>query len=434
MKIVLAIVAILLLGFTVTYQFVEPAPPKTLKMATGREGGAYHHFALKYQKQLAQEKIQLEIQPTAGSIEALQQLKSGAVSVALIQGGTAMGSEFTEDLESLACLFYEPVWVFHRKELPVEYLFNLVGKRIAIGEVGSGIRALSLQLLQDNQVTAENSTFLEISSKEAAKRLIQGEIEAAFFVMSPTAELITQLLKEPTIELLSFKRHLAYAHHYSFLTSFTLGEGMIDLSHNIPATEKILLATTANLVARSDLHPDLTRLLLREVSKIHHPGGFLEKKGEFPNEKFAELPVNAGASHYLQYGASWLEKIFPFWIASKLDRLKVMLIPIIFMLLPILKGIIPLYRWQIRYKIFRWYADLREIERDIPKISQIDLIDREIARLKLLQHELIEVVSVPLSYMWELYLLRMHISLLLQRLEEQRLALSNNESQMLSHP
>ncbi|OQW95225.1 MAG: hypothetical protein BWK79_03165 [Beggiatoa sp. IS2] len=434
MKIAFSLIFILLLGFIIAYQFVEPSPPRALQMATGREGGAYHHFGLMYQKQLAQEKVQLAIQPTAGSVEALKLLKSGAVSVALVQGGTAADLESTEGLESLACLFYEPVWVFHRKEQPVEYLFNLLGKRIAIGETGSGTRALALQLLKDNQITAENSTFLEISSQESAQQLTQGEVDVAFFVMSPTAELIIQLLQNPAIELLSFKRHLAYTHHYSFLTSLTLGEGMVDLTHNIPAKEKILLATTASLVARSDLHPDSARLLLKEAIKIHQSGGLLETKGEFPNEKFVELPMNELASRYLQQGPSWLEKIFPFWVSSKLERLKIMLIPIVFMLLPLIKGIIPLYRWQIRHKIFRWYADLRTIERRIPKIDQVELVDQEILRLKALQHELIEIVSVPLSYMWELYLLRMNISLLLQRLEERRIALLEvDKSEVLSN-
>lgn len=418
MKLWFSLIFIILLSFIAAYQFVESPPPQTFTIATGREGGAYHRFALQYQQQLAKEGVNIEVQPTAGSVAALKLLQAGDVEIALVQGGTASELESVDGLESLACLFYEPVWLFHRRGYPLNYLSDLRGQRVNIGELGSGTRPLALQLLKDNGITAENTTFIEVSHKEGAQQLKDGKIEAAFFVMSPSSELILELVRHPELELLTFKRHLAYTHRYSYLASLKLGEGMFDLEHNIPAQDKTLLSTTASLVTHSDLHPDMIRLLLREAIKIHGPGGFLEHKGDFPNEKYVELPMNSIASQYLQHGPSWLESLFPFWLASKLERLKIMLIPIIFLLIPLLKGIIPLYNWQIRYKVFRWYGELRKIEQEIPQIHEPQRIEQEIKQLKNLQHELIEVVSVPLSFMWELYLLRMHITFLLERLEE----------------
>jgi hypothetical protein len=37
-------IAILLLSFLFAYQFVKPAPPKHLLLATGQDGGAYQHY------------------------------------------------------------------------------------------------------------------------------------------------------------------------------------------------------------------------------------------------------------------------------------------------------------------------------------------------------------------------------------------------------
>jgi len=416
-KIGIIIVAVILLTLIIAYQFVEPPPPDEIRIATGREGGGYHTFALEYQKRLADEQFQLDIQPTAGSIEVLKQLKSGEVSVGLVQGGTAKAVS-TEGLQSLASLFYEPVWVFYRKALSFEYLFELRGKRIAVGEEGSGTRPIAVQLLLDNQVTEDNSTFVGLSSKEADQQLADGEIDAAFFVMSPKSSTIIKLLDNPKIELLSFKRHLAYSSRYSFLTSVQIGEGMINLEKNIPREDKTLLAATASLVARQDLHPDIVFLLLDTLIQVHKEGGLLENKDQFPSTQFVEFPMNQNAGHYLENGPSWLQSIFPFWIASTLDRLKIMLIPLIAILLPLFKGAFPLYRWSIRFKIFRWYAMLRQIDSEIDGIADLEAIKAEIQKMKSLQKELIEQVSVPLSYMGEFYGLRMHIRLVLKRLEE----------------
>jgi uncharacterized protein len=416
-KIAIMIIGVILLTLVIAYQFVDPPPPDEIRIATGREGGGYHGFALEYQKQLADEKFKLDIQPTAGSIEVLKRLQSGEVSIGLVQGGTAK-TVSTQGLQSLASLFYEPVWVFYRKALSFEYLFDLRGKRIAVGEEGSGTRPIAVQLLEDNHVTQDNSTFAALSSKEAAKQLAEGKIDAAFFVMSPKSSTILNLLDNPKIELLSFKRHLAYSMRYSFLTSVEIGEGMINLERNIPKEDKILLAATASLVAREDVHSDIIHLLLKTLVKTHQEGGLLEKKDQFPSAKFVEFPMNQNAQQYLEHGPSWLQTFFPFWIASTLDRLKIMLIPLIAIMIPLLKGAFPLYRWSIRFKIFRWYGMLRDIDRDIDGIADLEAIKAEMQRMKSLQKELTEQVSVPLSYMGEFYGLRMHIRLVINRLKE----------------
>jgi TRAP transporter TAXI family solute receptor len=419
-KVWIVTIAIIFLSFLIAYQFVEPPPPKEIGIATGREGGGYYKFSLQYQKLIAKEGFELNIQPTAGSIEVLQKLKSGEVSVGLVQGGTAKEVEGVEGLQSLASLFYEPVWVFHRKDLPIKNLFDLRGKRIAVGENGSGTKPLAMQLLDINHVTSDNSTLLNISSKQAAEKLVAGEIDAAFFVTSPKATVITELLTNSKIDLLSFRRYQAYSSRYPFLTHVEIGEGMIDLENNIPHKNKILLAATASLVARKDLHSDLIQLLLKSLIKVHKNGGMLEKQDQFPSNKFVEFPINSKAEHYLISGPSLLEKIFPFWLATSIDRLKIMLIPLIAILLPLFKGVLPIYNFTIRYKIFRWYEELREIDEQIHDLTDINIIDEKIERLKSLQKELIQQVSVPLSYMGEFYGLRMHIKLVLERLQERR--------------
>jgi TRAP transporter TAXI family solute receptor len=418
-KVWMPIVVVVLLSLIIAYQFVEPAPPGEIRIATGREGGGYHSFALKYQEHLAEQHLKLDIQPTAGSIEVLKLLKSGTVPVGIVQGGTG-NTVSPEGLKSIASLFYEPLWVFYRRGLPIEYLFDLRGKRIAVGEVGSGTLPIASQLLQDNKVTQDNTTFLNLSSKVAMEKLIANEIDAAFFVMSPTSSTISKLLIHSDIELLSFKRDEAYSSRYPFLTTVKLGEGVIDLENNVPRQDKVLLAATASLVARDDLHPDIIHLLLTTIIKVHKAGGLLEKTDQFPSDKFVDFPMNEAAGQYLRNGPSWLHNIFPFWVASNLDRLKILLIPLIVVMLPLLKGALPLYRWGIRFKIFRWYGILREVDSKIHNLTDLTEIEAECKRMKGLQKELIEQVSVPLSYMGEFYGLRVHMKLVLQQLDERR--------------
>ena len=140
-------------AFVLAYQFIKPAPPDRVVMATGSVDGAYHAFARRYAESLAREGIELELRPTAGSVENLGLLHRGDVSIALVQGGVETPGDDALDavaLQSLGSVFYEPLWLFHRRDRDVRDLRDRAGRRIAVGPQGSGTRALVAGLLADN--------------------------------------------------------------------------------------------------------------------------------------------------------------------------------------------------------------------------------------------------------------------------------------------
>jgi TRAP-type uncharacterized transport system substrate-binding protein len=120
-------------GFIVALQFVKPAPPRRIVMATGTEEGAYHRFGQRYQEILARNGIDLELRPTAGAYENLQLLEDpdAGVEVAFLQGGAGSERE-RPGIESLGSVFYEPVWIFWRPRAP-ETIQEFRGRRVAIG-------------------------------------------------------------------------------------------------------------------------------------------------------------------------------------------------------------------------------------------------------------------------------------------------------------
>ncbi len=126
---------------------------------------------------------------------------------------------------------------------------------------------------------------------------------------------------------------------------------------------------------------------------------------------------------YLTVGDSWLEEIFPFWIATNLDRFKLLIIPILGLLIPLLRSIIPLYVFTMRSKIFRWYKKLNSYDLMIQKSDGSDFEDIE-KKLFELKSELQEKTKVPLSYMGEYYNLLLHIELLENKLTKKRSQIS----------
>jgi TRAP transporter TAXI family solute receptor len=413
-------ILITVLGFIAAYQYVGPAPSDTLVIATGPPEGAYHRFAQHYREILAREGIKLELRVTAGSIENIGLLESDIerVDVAFVQGGTGAEAD-SRRLQSLGSLYLEPLWVFYRSEQPVKRLTDLHGRRIAVGNQGSGTRVLALQLLADNAIELSSASLYALAGTEASEALVNGEVDAAFFVASLKSELIRDLLQRPGIELMGFERALAYTRLHRFLSQETLPEGIVNMYDNIPSGHKQLLAATTNLVVRSDIHPALVDLLLLSATEVHGAGGWFEDNGEFPSPEYLEFPLNKEARRYFQYGPSFLQRYLPFWAATLIDRLKVMLVPFFALLLPLFKFMPPVYRWRIRSRIYRWYRELNTLDQKCYREGFERHIDDYLAELDRIEHEVAKV-SVPLSYAEELYHLRVHITLVKDKMKSIR--------------
>ncbi len=408
--------------------FVEPPPPRRLVIASGAEGGAYFRFANRYADELRRHGLEVEVRETAGSVENLALLRdeSSDVAVAVVQSGLVDGEDRAGRLAALGSLYREPLWVFHRREIEVGRLADLKGLRIGVGADGSGTQAVTLRMLAANRLAEAGASpggaatrFVREDAADAADALRSGGLDAACFVAAFEAEYVQELLQDERVRLLSFDRQEAYRRRFRFLAPITLPTGVVDLARNLPERDVALLAPTAMLVVRDDFHPAFVPLLLAAAARIHGAGGVLTEPGEFPSESYCDLPVSEDARRFYRHGQPVLQRLLPFWMASLADRAKLMLIPLVMLLMPLVRAAPPIIRWRTRRKIYRWYAVLREIDQKLESgMAGVDL-DREVARLRSIEHKVVWV-EVPLSYMEEFYQLRMHLTMMQQRLVELR--------------
>jgi TRAP transporter TAXI family solute receptor len=405
-----------LAGCLVAWQFVNPAPPDTITIATGQPGGAYLLFAERYQAILAREGITLNILETAGSVENLQLLEKDAADLAFIQGGTADAANAPE-LVSLASLYYEPLWIFYSGTETLTRLTQLQSRRIATGKPGSGTQAVATALLEDNRLQINPGEVLSVGGQEAAEALVSGKVDAAFFVASVQSPLVQKLLRQQGIQLMSFERADAYTRLHRFLSRITLPEGTIDLQENIPPRDTVLLAATANLVAHSDFHPALVGLILQAAEEVHRAGGLFASPGDFPNDRYLDFPLDDGARRFFKHGPPFLQRYLPFWTANLLDRLKIMLIPLLTLMIPLAKIMPPTYRWQARKKVYRWYRELKSLDFEHPEQLSSEALHTSIQKLDAIEED-VRKVAIPLSYSDELYNLRLHIDLVRGKLRK----------------
>jgi uncharacterized protein len=421
LKIYLPIALIVAAGFVVAYRLVDPAPSSTLRIATGAPEGAYATAAERYKAILARDGVTLEVVHTAGAVENLTLLSNpeGGIDLALVQGGTG-SPERAPELVSLASVLFEPLWIVVRSDRAPRSLLELAGRRVAIGAEGSGTRVLALELLASSGALERAINISDKGGGDAVQALLNGEIDAAFFVTARPTPLLTPLFQVRGIRILNLEHAEAYKFRHQYLTSVTLPAGVISLDPPIPAQDVALLAPAASLVARKGLHPALIDLVLGAAKEVHGPRQLFAKRGEFPSAEYLDFPLDRQAQRYLESGPSFLRRYLPFQVAGFVERLWVLALPLLTLVIPLMRVAPPAYRWQVKRKIYRWYKHLRRLEEDLWCAHDDKARGELLARLNRLQRN-VGKVKVPLSYADQLYHLRLHIDFLRQRIETRAL-------------
>ncbi|MEM9627355.1 MAG: TAXI family TRAP transporter solute-binding subunit [Pseudomonadota bacterium] len=405
-------VLVVLIGFLIAYQFVEPAPPRSLVMGTGSESGAYHAFGERYRVILAQNDIDLILKPSSGTVENLASLQAedDGVDVAFVQGGVAAQAS-KEGLEALASLYLEPLWIFVTIEKAPRWLSDLRGERIAVGRDGSGTRVVARQLLRANMIDDDNTELADIGGQNAYDALKRGDVDALFMVASANADLLQTLLQDPDVRLMSIERADAYVQNYRYLKTVKLAQGAANLGLNQPDRDITMLAPVASLVAKEDLHPALGELLMLAATTVHRQGDLFAARGEFPSDSYLEFPLDEHARRYLDRGPPLLQRHLPFWLATFVERTAILLIPLLTLLIPLIRILPPVLDWRTRRRVYRWYDELNALE-SASKTTD-DPGERRALRNRLeeIEHKLM-TLSVPRHRTDLVINLRAHVKLL----------------------
>jgi len=390
--------------------WMEPAPPSTLRLASGVPGGVYHQWGEEYRRLLAQQNIEVVLVETAGAVDNLTRLANGEVDAAFIQAGLQQ-QDADVRVEALASIGAEPSWFFVRDG--IQSLRDLDGANIAGGLENSGTLAFTRRVLSVAGLV-ETTEILPIGGNEAVEALRGGRVQAAVFVSNDITAPIDLLLREPGVTLLSFDQAQGLARRNPWLSQNELFSASVDYRNQIPVTTVNLLSTTALLASSGQLHPAFVDVLLPAAERVHGPASLFSNLGEYPQEPRTEMAVNQSATRYFKDGPTLLRRYLPFWAASFVERAWVLVLPLLTIMFPLFKIAPPTYQWRIKSRINRFYFNLDEVEEKLSRVPSDEELNKMLATVQALEKEAASTV-VPVTYMNDLYHLRRHISLVENR-------------------
>ncbi|MFO1246094.1 MAG: TAXI family TRAP transporter solute-binding subunit [Ramlibacter sp.] len=415
--------ALLAVGLLVlAYLWLDPTPPRRVTLATGPAQSAYDEFGKRYRKALAANGIEVVLLPSEGSSANLQLLRDGKADLGFVQGGSAdIAVDDENAIESLGSLFVEPVWLFYRESVArkitasatLTALSQLQGLRLNVGTAGSGVPSLMAKLFDANRVDPASIKLSQLAQTPATVAFLGDELDAIVFASAPESLMVQMLLQTPGVKLMDFAQSEAYSRRFPFLTPAVLPRGVVDLSRDLPPQDVRLVASTTSLLTRDSTHPALLQLFAQAAREAHGTAGWFNRAGAFPSLEHSEFPVSAEAERAIRGGQPLLQRWLPFWLANLVERMWLALGLIIAILLPLSRIVPPLYEFRIRSRVFRWYAQLRDIEERLKAgtaqppqlLEELDALEDKAGK-----------VSVPLSYADELYALRGNIQLVRKKL------------------
>ena len=394
------------------YWYVRPAPPNTITIISGPTGSVFQRTAEKYQKILARNGVKLQILSSEGSVDNLKKLNDPTVrvDVGFVQGGVSAGIS-VEKLVSLGSVFHEPLAVYYRSAVPMDRFSGLNGKRLAIGREGSGTHALALILLKANGIEPGGATTLmDLGGEDAAQALIEGKVDAAFLMGDSAAPpIMRKLMRTAGIRLLNIAQADAYTRRFPYLNKLVFPMGVFDFDENIPSQDIHVIGPIVDLVARDNLHPALSDLLIETAREVHGRASLLQRAGEFPAPLEHEYRISEEARRFYSSGKGFFYRNLPFWLASLVDRTLVFLVPIVVLLIPGLKMVPKLYGWRVRSRIYRCYGKLIALERSMLSNAAPEEREEMLKQLEDIETE-VNKMKMPLAFADQFYVLRDHIS------------------------
>jgi TRAP transporter TAXI family solute receptor len=402
-----------------TLWILVPPPPRSIELATGFPTGLYQQFGEKLQSRLADEGVSLKLRTTGGTSDNLALIADpdSGVDFAMVQGGVANISKHP-NLISIAGVFYEPVWVWYRESAfkseggRLNLLSQLKGKRISIGNEGSGTFTLASQLLEASGLSMSDIYAEKLKPLEALEKFKKGQLDAVFLVSAAEAPLVKSFYQTADIRLMSFEQADAYVRLFPFLSKVTVPRGVVSIAYDLPKQDIQVLAATATLVGKEDVSPALVTLLLGETYDILKAYSYLQKPGEFPSGTGLDFPIHVDAEIYLKDGPSFLHRHLPFWTAVWIGRFAKVVIPLLVILIPLFTYIPAIKNLLLRLKLSQVYEELKMIERNAPDPA---LRERNFNDLKDIEKK-VSNMKVSMLDAKELYDLKSHVGEVRSRL------------------
>ncbi len=277
-------------------------------IATGGASGPYNIIATSLADVYSNTfDVNSRTQTTGASAENLNLMADGKVEMAFVMSdalsqalnGEESFSEPLDGISQIATLYPNVVQIVARADAGIETIEDLVGKRVAVGDQGSGVELNARALLNGHGITYDDLQADYLGYAEAADGLNAGRIDAAFLTSGLPNASVMELSETTDIVLVSVDRDNVdeIAQEHPYFIPYEIPAGTYDNEDPIPTA-----AVPNAFVVRSDLSEDdvyqLTKTFFESLDTLvnsHQAAADISLEGA---QESLIAPLHPGAEKY----------------------------------------------------------------------------------------------------------------------------------------
>jgi TRAP transporter TAXI family solute receptor len=252
-------------------------------IATGPDTGTYHALGEALARVLEGSSVveSADVRSTGGSVENMELIGGvgGGADLAFVQSDTPLST----NARLIAPLYKEVlhVLVSKRDAEEIRTIYDLRGKRVSLGPVGSGTRQLSMRVLDHFGVDVGED--LAMLPAEATEGLIGGSVDAAFILNAIPSRMVAELAEKDAIRFVSLGDAQEYGNEADALALVfpSIRGTTIPRSTyvRLPEDPVQTIEVSAMLIARRDLDSNLVRTITATVFENRSGTAGLEGTG-----------------------------------------------------------------------------------------------------------------------------------------------------------
>ena len=269
----------------------------TINVGTGGSTGTYYGFCNTISTLLKEKTgAQLMIQSSGASKANILDVDDGVVDMAIVQNdvmdyaynGTSLFADVGEikSFSTLGAAYAEVCQIVARADSGIKTVADLKGKKVSVGDSGSGVEFNAEQILGAYDVKFADIDKQNLSFQASADALKDGKIDAFFCTAGAPTVAITDLATTTGIVLVEIDaEHLAKLQKdYGFYAEYTVPAG----TYKGIDADATTVAVKATFIVSNDLDEETVYQLTKAI---------YENAGEYAHEKAAEMTLEYAVSN-----------------------------------------------------------------------------------------------------------------------------------------
>lgn len=251
----------------------------------------------------------ITVNSTGASKENIMLVSKGDAEFAIVQNdvadyaqsGTVLFDAAVSGISTVASIYPEVVQVVVAADSGINTIADLKGKKVSIGDAGSGVEANALQVLEAYGLSTEDIGVNRLSFKESGTAFKDGALDAFFVTAGVPNTAITELAVTRALKLVNVDGAEAAGliEKYPFYTEITIPKDVYKTADDIHT-----IGVRAIIICREDLNENEVYLFTKALYESLDELGAAHAKGkEFKLEEAVAgvtVPLHPGAAKFYQ--------------------------------------------------------------------------------------------------------------------------------------